>query len=437
MDFSPIAQIRVKNFRNIGDVTLSFEESPIVTLMGENEAGKTSIVKALAVAGANAYPARQAKFIRTGTSGFGIQVSFKDGSYLMRQKGGPGIGNRLKVRLADGTELQDDKLDRGEGIPVNMEKLMGFMVEPETGELLNVRTYEDALMFVTTPDSANYKVLYNALKVGQVTRAIKAGNKEVSGLRQEIDANSVRMDGIQATLKNIRIVDMAPLEGIRARLEKELSNLEKLEQAMVNLKSLQSARTTLGALVAIEENGVKPVDTRTAEMFTRAVSDKDGLSRAEFEANSLSQVVGIEAVRMDTLETLSSAVNELQRYSECGLEVLKYQDVSRIEPIDTGAVTKMASAKTELSRYEEAKKTSQVYSGLAGVKNLDTVIESVFVRSFGALKDLDNEKLAMEGLKKDTEECVSAIHEAGGNVGVCSNCGHWVVVKNFPKSEVG
>ena len=35
--------------------------------------------------------------------------------------------------------------------------------EPETKEYLHIRTYEDKLLFVVTPNSTNYKVMYNSI----------------------------------------------------------------------------------------------------------------------------------------------------------------------------------------------------------------------------------------------------------------------------------
>ena len=54
MQYSPIKSFRLKNFRNLGDVTIDFTESPIIALKGDNEAGKTSVVLGAAVLGLNA-----------------------------------------------------------------------------------------------------------------------------------------------------------------------------------------------------------------------------------------------------------------------------------------------------------------------------------------------------------------------------------------------
>ena len=54
--YSPITKLYIKNFRNIGEATIDFTDSPIVSLIGDNEAGKTSVVKAFAVCALHADP---------------------------------------------------------------------------------------------------------------------------------------------------------------------------------------------------------------------------------------------------------------------------------------------------------------------------------------------------------------------------------------------
>ncbi len=55
-NYSPIKKLFIKNFRNLGEVEIDFTQSPIVTLLGENEAGKTSVVKAFATCALHSNP---------------------------------------------------------------------------------------------------------------------------------------------------------------------------------------------------------------------------------------------------------------------------------------------------------------------------------------------------------------------------------------------
>ena len=189
--YSPIKRWGIKNFRNLGEVGFEFD-TPIVTLVGDNEAGKTSVVKTFAVLGANGYATEQKDYIRDNTKGFQIDCELDNGTSIRRVK--TASENAFEILGADGEVYAADKIDRGYGTPVELERVMGMMVEPETKELLQIRTYEDNLLFVLTKSSENYKVMYNALKVGNLTRAIAVGNQQANGYRNAIDEYSVKAE---------------------------------------------------------------------------------------------------------------------------------------------------------------------------------------------------------------------------------------------------
>ena len=136
--YSPIKQMVVRNFRNIGDVTVSFDESPIVSLIGENESGKTSLVKAFSVCAINSDYRSQKDFIRDGTTGFGVMIELQDGTQITRIK--MTNGNRYTVKLPDGRIWDAQKIEPD--VPAAVSKVMGLIEEPETGEYLHIRTYE-------------------------------------------------------------------------------------------------------------------------------------------------------------------------------------------------------------------------------------------------------------------------------------------------------
>ena len=154
-NYSPISKVRVKNFRNIGDVELDFRDSPIITLVGSNEAGKTSVIKAFGVCALHASPRDQKEWIRDTTKMFGVQIDLQDGTQIVRVKEDGGV-NLYRVIDKDGKTWDTSKIT--DGLPVQVQQVMGLIAEEETGEFLHIRTYEDKLLFVVTPDSANYKV---------------------------------------------------------------------------------------------------------------------------------------------------------------------------------------------------------------------------------------------------------------------------------------
>lgn len=233
--YSPIKRWGIKNFRNLGEVGFEFD-TPIVTLVGDNEAGKTSVVKTFAVLGANGYATEQKDYIRDNTKGFSIECELSDGTTVKRVK--TASENAFEILGADGEVYAADKIDRGYGTPVELERVMGMMVEPETKELLQIRTYEDSLLFVLTKSSENYKVMYNALKVGNLTRAITIGNQQANGYRNAIDEYSVKAETLESELESIKDIDIASA----VRLKGEIERLSRIVAGLTGLiKRLDAA----------------------------------------------------------------------------------------------------------------------------------------------------------------------------------------------------
>ena len=106
--YSPIKKIYIKNFRNLGEVEIDFTESPIVCLLGENEAGKTSVIKAFSVCALHSTPRDQKDYIRDGTQMFGVKIELQDGSSVTRLK--TATVNKYVVEKADGTKWETNKI---------------------------------------------------------------------------------------------------------------------------------------------------------------------------------------------------------------------------------------------------------------------------------------------------------------------------------------
>lgn len=250
----------IKNFRNIGDIILDFTESPIISLIGDNEAGKTSVVKAFGVCALHATPRDQKDFIRDGTSGFGVAIQLADGSIIVRMK--TSTVNKYQVKYSNGEVWETTKIDSG--LPVQVQELMGLIEEPETKEFLQIRTYEDQLLFVVTPASTNYKVMYDALKVDQLTRAIKLGSQESNSLKSKISDNEISIKTLTDNLRQLKTYDIEPLLNIKKRVENQLNILEKLEKALAIKNQINKCESALGSLALINENNLKQINESMA-----------------------------------------------------------------------------------------------------------------------------------------------------------------------------
>ena len=426
-NYSPIKKLYIRNFRNLGNVEIDFIESPIVTLVGENEAGKTSVIKAFSACALHASPRDQKDWIRDGTKMFGVAVDLEDGTRVVRIKEASGI-NSYQVFDKDGKiKWSTNKIT--DGLPVEVQSIMGLIEEPETGEFLHIRTYEDKLLFVVTPNSTNYKVMYNALKVEQLTKAIKNGSAEVNSLRSDINTNEIRIQTLTNQARAIKIIDTESLVSVRNRLMQQMSLLDKIERAKTLKDKADSCERQLGALALVDKFKLESIN--------------------ELSANRLNSVSKI-----------------LNRHRDVGKLHNLYQEVTNTELIDTSVVTKLsniiskrdilngkianAGALVHISEISEISEIeivqlNKVLALLEKLRNKEKIVKAIDVQNCTEINDsrLDSltklqsistkwaeihEKQAqLESINTYIEQVHDYMKQCGVAVETCPKCGEAVV----------
>lgn len=424
-NYSQIKSIYVKNFRNIGEVKLEFEESPIISLIGDNESGKTSIVKAFAVAALHAYQRDQKDFIRDGTNGFGIAIELEDSSLITRIKT-PTL-NKYTVQLPNGEVYDTNKIDSG--LPIQVQQIMALVEEPETKEYLQVRTYEDQLLFVTTAASTNYKVMYDALKVDQLTRAIKLGSREANDLKGIISDNEVSIKTLTNNLREIRIHDLEPLINVRNRLTDQVAVLDKLEKAKSIADKIKANREQLGSLDLIDRHKVKEID----------MVEVGKLISANRLLNNKAKLVKLLEINKesDTLEYIDTSMEKKIN------DVINKRNALNIKTRSAGALVRLADLEG-INEYE-AQRLNQAMALKNKVVNsqktyniLDKPCELVEQSDFNIVVKLarlgqmfNRQQMLKEEIKK-SETYVKQVEEylkqCGATVVVCTNCGEQLVL---------
>lgn len=389
-NYSPIKKIKVKNFRNIGEVELDFTDSPIIALIGDNESGKTSIVKAFAVCALHANPRDQKYYIRDGTNGFGVQIELQDGTIITRIK--TDTINKYTIQYPDGTVWNTNKIENE--VPKEVREVMGLIEEPETKEYLQVRTYEDKLLFVVTPASTNYKVMYNALKVEQITKAISIGLREVNTLKAKINNNEISMDALKENLRRIKVYDIEPAINIRDRLKSQLQNLDKLERAKNIANRIDEAHRKLGALSLIDEYKLNEIDVARLDKFNNAIR----LLNSSVKLNKLSEV---------------------------------YKDLSTIDSIDISVLQKLRGAIDRRNKIISDKQRMGILYDISKVKEIpESAVNSVF--KLGRAIEIAKRLRQMEDVLVKAKDVISKIEDylekCGVATTVCPNCGKAIII---------
>ena len=425
--YSPIKQIWIKDFRNIGEVKVNFDESPIVSLIGENEAGKTSVVKAFSVCALHSTPKDQKDYIRDGTNGFGVEIELEDGTVVTRIK--TTTGNRYRVKNPDGTVYDTTKIDSSSA-PVEVQRVMGMIEEPETKEYLQVRTYEDQLLFVVTPASTNYKVMYDALKVDQITRAIKSGSKEVNELKHVIDANENGIQTLTNSLKAVKVYDITSLLNIKARLESELAVINSLEEAARLVDRIKRAEAELGAIAEIDKAGLQDISELEAVQISDSLSLLTKLTRLNKLLSTYSLADTAENIDIPVYQSIIDTYIkkvELDRAIFANESMVRIGEAEEVNEVELITMTSIAELRDKLSSL-----TSQLRRiDTAGAElieqsdfNTVTMLESVNA-GFTRLWQLET---AYKQCDDYCSQVQSYLKSLGAAVETCPNCGEDIVI---------
>ena len=424
--YSKIKSFRIKNFKNIGDITIDFTKSPIVTLLGENESGKSSVIKAFAVLGANAYSAKHNKYVRNGTNGFGIACELEDGTVITRIRK-PGY-NGFTIQDKDGNLLSApaDKIDRGCGVPVDIEKYMGIILESETKELLQIRTYADQLLFVLTKGSENYKVMYNALKVKNITKAINIGNQKANEDKRIIANDEVAISTLNNAIKGIKIIDIDNAVKVKEIIKQKFALLEKLEKVKALIARNEEITKNLGAYaylnetselnesVAYKVNKLGQLISDIKDVSEKADRFKELSSTSEIDYSINSKLANLVDIvnNVRAKEVKSKAYIELANTSEIVCETDKFENIiNRLSTLDrlNGTLGKYRKLLDKFTEIDDSK----------------VITENNVIMYINKNKELQAEyDKYTEEANKNYEE----IKNSGAIVTNCPNCGETVVV---------
>lgn len=427
MNYSPISYMRVRNFRNIGDVTIDFSDSPIVTLIGENEAGKTSIVKAFCVAGLNAFTTKQKNYIREGTTGFGVEIALSDGTVIQRIK--TNASNQLAIQKPNGEVWQASKIDKG-SIPVELQTIMGLIEEAETKEYLQVRTYENQLLFVVTPGSTNYKVMYDALKVDQLTKALKLGTEQANRLKRDIDESQVIIKALMDNIRQIRLYDIEPVVNIKNRLKGQITKLDRLEEAKRISQEIEQMETSLGAIRLLEESNVTQVDINTVNILSSINRVRNNISEMNRKLSIYSNLDTIGKIDTTVIAKLRDAIGLKNKVDSSEVRIGIYSKLSKLDTIDISSAMLLAEA------HKAANKVAK-YEKQLSILELDDAkgIPDSSINKISKLRKAINLKhgiIAKVGeltqLEQERERITNLLKESGAVVADCPKCGESVVV---------
>lgn len=425
-EYSQIEKIYIKNFRNLSEVAIDFSESPIVALVGGNEAGKTSVLKAFEVCALHYNSRSQKEYIRKGTQYFGVVIQLADGTSVIRMK--TNDVNKYEVRYPNGQSWATSKVS--EGLPLQVSQVMGMVEEPETREYLQVRTYEDQLLLVYTPSSVNYKVMYDALKVGQITRAIKNGTEEANSIRSEIATNYSKISICDDNLRSIKVFDLSNAITIRESVRKLKKAINGIEKLIKTKRDIEDMKSRIGILSLIESYDLNEIDEMIAVGMNNASNSMYSMNNTIKELNTANKVVGLSEIDVRLPSIMEDAIMSKRELNEISKKKERLKGIESMHGIDEHILNIFNNVMSSLLTVNGLSKTAKIYRSIEVLDELDKE-ESIISIIEDALSKMDKCKEYREEIDTLSIE-IDAGNKYLKSIGVsfetCPNCGTDIMI---------
>lgn len=429
--YSPIKQVYIKNFRNLGEVTIDFKDSPIVSLIGENEQGKTSVVKAIAVCAMHATPRDQKDYIRDGTKGFGVAIELEDGTQVVRMKMATANSYRVTYpKGPDGNPIKPtwEAAKLSNDLPQAVQDVMGMIEEPETKEFLHIRTYEDQLLFVTTASSTNYKVMYNALKISQLVDAIKLGSKEANALKTSINQKEIQAETLDTQAKSLKIYDLEPLQNIRDRLKNEVAQLNKLDRALELKKKIEVQTREVGELSKL--SSIPEISITLVMSLDKAYRVLDNLKELGSMYRTYSLADSLEEIDLNSYYNIYNAHVRYESLKNSEEQSRNYIAVNSLSEININEVSNLqrAMALSQKIKADMNKIQTLDISSAADVQDSDLTVYSRTYKALGLMqrnKQLEDAKVQIDNY---CDAVIKWMKDIGVATETCPKCGETIVI---------
>ena len=306
---------------------------------------------------------------------------------------------------------------------------MGLIAEPETNEFLHIRTYEDKLLFVVTPNSTNYKVMYNALKVEQLTKAIKNGSNEVNSLKSSINTNQMSIQTLSDQARSIRIADIEPLKEVRDRLKSQMSILDKIESLKKLIYSINKCEEQLGALALLDRFRLEPIN----EVLASKLGSTSRLLNKRYESSNLlsrySNISDLNEININIVNSVQNLVNKKNSLDEkikgAGNLVIvgDLAEISEVAAVHLNKISGLIDKNRQLSEHlsiidisECSEVDTTIVAAITKIAKIQTLVEKI-----------NTDKVAEKQMNDYVIQVENYLKQCGVAMETCPKCGEAII----------
>lgn len=332
-----IRKLHIENFQSIKDIEFNFESSGVNYYQGDNNIGKSSIIKAMNTLFFNASNQVYRSFIRDDEESFYISMTDFDNNVVELSRGKVDF-YRWNINGVEG------EFNRTSGkVPDELREYFNLYYDEKSKECVNIRLPRAVLLGVDTSFSDNNYLLQKALKSEVYTLAYKKADslkkshkKEVDLLHKYYDSTKESIDKIELEEDKNKIEEIERFQRtIQAEYEKYeiYSHLDNLITETIDTKrELKSLTTTLEIADSIEGefeyykdiSRVEKLGNTTEQLNKSIETLTEGITSVDEDLIKIESSLGYVSI-------LSDMITQLEDYGKSKKELKKINDVIELE----------------------------------------------------------------------------------------------------------
>lgn len=321
-----LRRIHIENVQSIADLTLDFEESGVYRLVGDNDVGKSAILRAINALFHNVSRSSYKEYISDWADTFVVEGWFYDGGYVKLSRGAndfyewsiPSSGNI--VMKTDGK------------VPPELEEYFNLYTEKDKSKLtLNFNLQGDVLPFVDTSASDNFWLTQKALGTNVLLNASKMLKKEnqdnqklVKNTIENIDYEVSISEKIANEIENDSSVLDLLSDGINV-INEEYEELEILYDALNKEQSFKTLKENYENIPILSEQELSELYAQANDLNT-IIKYRDYFVKVNNAKNSL-RIIDDMLTKLN-IEDLQKEINDFKFLKEV-LEKEKYIDIMK------------------------------------------------------------------------------------------------------------
>ena len=191
----------VYNFMSLTHAKFEFDEQGIINILGYNDSGKSSALRALEVNMYNRFPQSQLSFIQSGQDYFRVISVWSDGVVIIKDKylNGQGLYEMWKGDTCLYTSKKNGVLTKIADVPLCIQEYFNLVKFEDS--YLNSRSCFEKQFLVQTTGSENYTALNTVLRSEELSTAGSLINADRNKLASDISVADTELSVYRSQYK--------------------------------------------------------------------------------------------------------------------------------------------------------------------------------------------------------------------------------------------